>query len=79
MPVFIDMVACNSAHVFISQQERFVFFREALIYHHRAGTPPKMRPRPPWLRLADVGKIMLLYSGPNLITMGLRAPAGIQY
>ena len=79
MPVLISMVACNSDHVFISQQERFVVFRKALISHHRAITPPKMRPRPPWLRLADVGKIMLLYFGPNLITMGLRDSAGIQY
>ena len=41
MPVLIAMVACNSAPVFISQHERFVVFREALISHHRVGNPPQ--------------------------------------
>ena len=41
MPVLIAMVACNSAPVFISQQERFLIFREALIYHHQVGNPPQ--------------------------------------
>ena len=79
MPVLISMVACNSDHVFISQQERFVVFRKALISHHRAITPPKMRPRPPWLRWDDVDKNTLLYFGPNIITMSPSAPSGIQY
>ena len=71
------MVAWNSDHVFIIQQERSIVLREALISHHQAGTPLKIRPRPPWLRLADVEKSTLLYFGINLITMSPRAPAGI--